>query len=330
MRAHELVVVSGVSGSGKSTALNALEDMGFFCIENLPAPLISNLVEYLRNSPNESFCNEIGGERNGANQCELSQPCMLDYVNYSSGSYALLLDCRDSRFASYISQSVEQLKLSNIAVSVLLLDCDDDVLIRRFRETRRPHPLITKNISHGCIINNSSISEEAIRKVLACERIVLSGIKELADHVIDTSSFTPHELRRAVENWRGVRADNLEIVIESFGFKYGVPQHVDLLIDVRFLPNPHFVSHLKDKTGKHSDVQDYVFGSGDAEELLVLYVELLKFLIPRYKKEGKRCLTVGVGCTGGRHRSVAIAVKMLEKLKESGLMLTIQHRDVDR
>lgn len=315
MCARELIVVSGVSGSGKSTALNALEDMGFFCIENLPAPLISNLVAYLSSTASDSpdvvdegsFCN------------------IYQNIN-NNGNYALLVDCRDSRFATYISQAVEQLKQSHLTVSVLLLDCDDDVLIRRFRETRRPHPLIAGTMITGI----NSASEDAIRKVLACERNVLAGVRELADHIIDTSAYTPHELRNAIERLRGVQADNLEIVIESFGFKYGVPQHIDLLIDVRFLPNPYFVSYLKDKTGKEPEIQEYVFGTNDAIELVTRYVDLLSFLIPRYIKEGKRCLTIGVGCTGGKHRSVAVSIKMIEKLRDRGIMSTIQHRDVER
>ncbi|OVE79985.1 RNase adaptor protein RapZ, partial [bacterium J17] len=236
----------------------------------------------------------------------------------ADGRYALMVDCRDERSVNDIRRAMSRLKEAGIPVSVVFFDCQDEVAIRRFRETRRPHPLLVAGASVGTISD-----------ALAKERELLSELRNVADLVIDTTALSPHDLRRLIEEETSYRR-NLQIVIESFGFKYGVSHNVDLVADVRFLPNPHFVSDLQPKTGKDAGVVDYVFSNGDAEEFVNRYYSLLSFLIPKFEKEGKHYLTIGIGCTGGKHRSVAISRKLQELLKRDGINVTIRHRDIKR
>ncbi|MCB0325352.1 MAG: RNase adapter RapZ [Bdellovibrionales bacterium] len=300
----ELIIISGISGSGKSTALKAFEDMGYLCVDNLPAPLISHFIDYL--------LRQAGALQPGGATASLGLP------DVGVKRVALLMDCREDRFFAQLKEGIERLKAKGIRVSLLFFDCQDEVVVRRFRETRRPHPLML----------SGSLSR-TITEALVKERELLADFRQAADRVIDTSAYTVHDLRRAVEQYCG-RRSKLEVYLTSFGYKYGAPYEADLLLDVRFLPNPHFVPELKPSTGLEEPVANYVFQSADAQELLHRYTELLAFLIPRYEAEGKRYLTVGIGCTGGRHRSVAIVERLHTELKGKGIPCSIIHRDLDR
>lgn len=302
MTAKELVIISGVSGSGKSTALKAFEDSGYLCIDNLPAPLISNLVDLL-----------IDGKT--TSEHTLAQ---LENVSSPQEKYALLIDCRGKGEFAAIKEAVAKLRSMSISVSLLFFDCQDEVVIRRFRETRRPHPLL---------VRDSLV--KTIGEALVRERELLAAFREEADVVIDTSAYSVHDLRGVVERYCGSEA-SLELFITSFGFKYGAPIEADLLLDVRYLKNPHFDAELRPKTGLEKAVVDYVWQDEGAEETVRRYVELLEFLVPRYKKEGKRYLTVGIGCTGGRHRSVALAAEIARTLEASGHETEVIHRDITR
>ena len=303
MAKERLVIITGVSGSGKSTALDALEDLGFFCIDNLPAPLITGLVDFLIKL-------QVGPAPDGSSGTGSFAPSYRDV--------ALLVDCRDENSFPKVQHAIERLQAAGVDVSLLFFESSDEVIIRRFQETRRPHPLL--------IIGGSVHSvQEAVQK----ERELLADFRDIAATVLDTSTYSPHDLRRSIENYIG-HERALEIVLLSFGFKYGVPHDADLVVDVRFLPNPHFVPGLRQLTGVDKKVEDYVFSSEDSQEFLLKYRELLKFLIPHYQKEGKRYLTIGVGCTGGKHRSVAVSRRLEEGLGASGLKIKVRHRDIER
>lgn len=302
MQASDLIILSGVSGSGKSTALNALEDMGYFCIDNLPAPLIPQFVDFLLNTGVDAEQSDAGTAASAG----------------GARNFALQVNFRGDSFVPIVRASVERLTKEGVTVSLLFFDCQDEVILRRFRETRRPHPLMLARHTVA-----------TVSEALAKERELLADLRENASRIIDTSGFTPHDLRRAMEEIFG-HERRLSVEIVSFGFKYGVPHDADLVVDVRFLPNPHFVDELSAKTGEEEDVQDYVFGTGEGREFLSRYSDLLCFLIPRYQLEGKRYLTVAVGCTGGRHRSVAVALALAERLKDLDLDLTLRHRDIGR
>lgn len=301
MEGFRLVIISGVSGSGKSTALKAFDDIGYFCVDNLPAPLISHFVDYLESLP------QVGG---GA---EAAVP----------HNFALLLHTpRDRNFFPLIQTAVQRLRQAGTEVILLFFDCQEDVVVRRFQETRRPHPL-TPMAGAGL----------GLREALALEKELLVDFREAADRIIDTSAYTPHDLRRAVETFfsaEGAEKSRLELTLMSFGFKYGIPVHSDIVLDVRFLPNPHFVPHLKPLTGHDAGVSEYVFKSDDAHQFLARISAMLQFLIPRYIQEGKRYLTVSLGCTGGRHRSVAIAQRLAESLGDLDVSLVVRHRDLER
>lgn len=289
---RRLVIISGVSGAGKSTALKAFEDLGYFCVDNLPAPLITPFIDFLIAPPS--------GE-----------------VRHSD-KFALLVDCREESSFPSIRKALNRLHGTGMETEILFLDCDDDVAIRRFQETRRPHPLLV-----------SGSSGMTVTKAIAKERELLEEFRSAASRTLDTSSFTPHDLRRAIQEFVGSSTE-LEISLLSFGFKYGVPHDADLIVDVRFLPNPHFVAGLGEKTGLEEKVRDYVFCAPDAQQFVEQYAKLLEFLIPRYRKEGKRYLTIAIGCTGGRHRSVAISEAMSAELRKQNLQPAVRHRDIQR
>jgi UPF0042 nucleotide-binding protein len=309
MKRNRLVVISGVSGSGKSTALRAFEDSGYFCVDNLPAQLITHFADLLSDGDSP------GG---GSTDVLLASGMPQDMQGESSLGYALLVDCRHEKAFPHVWSAVKRLEESGVEVSLLFLECDDEVAVRRYRETRRPHPFL---ISEGF---HSTIAE-----ALSRERMMLAGFREAAERIIDTSSLSPHELRKIITSYCGAQTE-LEVTILSFGYKHGVPFDIDLLVDVRFLPNPHFVSSLREHTGNDREVYNYVFSSADALDFVQRYVELLDFLIPRYRDEGKRYLTVGVGCTGGKHRSVAIARKLHEELLGREVDVVVRHRDLTR
>ena len=276
-----IVIISGLSGSGKTVALRALEDSDFFCVDNLPVALIDSFVSII--SKNREI-KKIG----------------------------IGIDIREKGFLSGINEVLKVLK-NKYRVEVLFFEAESDVLLRRFKETRRPHPL------GGNI-------EEAIQ----IEKDRLSLLKEAADRIIDTSSFTPHQLRQLVTSrYRVQKGKNLmAVVLISFGFKFGPPQNIDLLFDVRFLPNPNFVPELKALKGTDKRVSDYVLKKQETKILMSKMKELFDFLIPLYIKEGRSCLTIGIGCTGGNHRSPAIVERLQGYLRKHPIDMSIVHRDI--
>lgn len=276
-----IVIISGLSGSGKTVALRALEDSGYFCVDNLPMALIDSFVSIVS-------------------------------VNSEIEKIGIGIDIREKGLLSEITEVLEPLS-KKYRTEVLFLEAEEDVLARRFRETRRPHPL-------GGNIN------DAIR----AERVRLAPLKEVADRIVDTTSFTPHQLRQLIMTFHGMHTGEkaMSIVIISFGFKFGAPQNVDLLFDARFLPNPNFVPELKSLRGTDRKVSDYVFRSPTTRAYLKRIQRLLDFLIPQYDKEGRTYLTIGIGCTGGNHRSPAIAEKLLNHLKKHPVDLHVVHRDL--
>jgi RNase adapter protein RapZ len=301
MRAQQLTIISGVSGSGKSTALAALEDLGYFCIDNLPAPLIDTFVDFILALP---------GYWTGVTEFPTAAP--------HHSKFALLVDCRDEQSVRQVLKALKRLKAAEVPLTLLYFDCRDDLVLRRFQETRRPHPLLMAAGTQGSIAD-----------ALAREREILSEFRERADKIFDTSDDTPHSLRASIQKFSG-DIPRLEATVTSFGFKFGAPSDADLILDVRFLPNPQFVATMRERTGMEQDVRDYVFSTTDAAELLERYTALLSFLLPRYEKEGKRYLNIGVGCTGGKHRSVAIAEALAEGIRALSFSVSIRHRDRQR
>ncbi|MEJ2183151.1 MAG: RNase adapter RapZ [Nitrospirota bacterium] len=282
-----IVIITGLSGSGKTVALRAIEDGGYTSVDNLPPQLI------------ESFAATItGGDGHAAR-------------------IAVGIDIRRKEFLHVLTSRLPALR-EKYALSIVFLEADQDVLLRRFKETRRPHPLMAPEM-------------DGLPEAISREKELLEPLRDLADAVIDTSSFTPHQLRRHVMSLyaaEGAPAGGMNVTLLSFGFKYGVPQSVDLVFDVRFLPNPHFVPELKDLTGKDGPVRDFVLGKPETEEFLTRLGALLEYLIPQYRKEGKSYLTVGIGCTGGRHRSIALAEEMASRMKDGPFTVQVAHRDI--
>jgi RNase adapter protein RapZ len=292
-----VIVVTGVSGAGKSTAVHALEDLGFFCVDNLPTPIVQGTLD--------SFA--AAGVRR----------------------IALGIDVRVRGFLGSVSDVLESLNVpGERELAVLYLDASDEALLRRFSSTRRPHPLST-TLEPG--------SEQAGLAVLdgvRIERELLAPLRARATVVIDTTRLSVHDLRRQVLAHFGPRSGRvprLQIRLVSFGFKFGSPVDADLLFDVRFIRNPYFEPTLKDLPGSMPAVQSYVFAEPEAEEYVRHVQALLEFCLPRFEREGRSYVTIGVGCTGGRHRSVVIADRLGKLLTErSGLSLDVVHRDVDR
>jgi UPF0042 nucleotide-binding protein len=282
----DIVVVTGLSGAGKSTAIKAFEDIGYYCVDNLPPVLLPKIVEVV---------SEARGE---------------------GARIALGVDVRGKEFLPDLSRVLEELREGKSAIRVLFLDAADEVLVRRFSETRRRHPIAAREGA-----------KEAIRR----EREILSPLREMADEVIETSSFTVHQLRDAlVRRFRRKGAGGLQVNIISFGYRYGLPGEADMVLDVRFLPNPNFVPALKRHTGLDRGVREYVLRARPTRMFLRRAAELLLFLLPLYRKEGKAYFTLGVGCTGGRHRSVAIAEALGETLGKKDGAAVVVHRDLSR
>lgn len=277
----DIVFVTGVSGAGKSTAIRALEDISFYCVDNMPLPLLERFIDLLADS----------GEVQQA---------------------ALVFDARAGRFLAGYHDAIAALRKAGHHVEVLFLDANDDVLVRRFSETRRRHPL----------------SGEDLRKGILLEREMLRGLREEATAVVDTAGLSVHQLKGVIQERYRRSSDVLGVTLLSFGFKHGLPSEADMVLDVRFLPNPYFVEELTASTGKEAKVSQFVLDNPDARELLERYTGLLQFLLPRMQKEGKAYLTVAIGCTGGRHRSVAIAEELARRMPKE-FPLTVRHRDLE-
>jgi UPF0042 nucleotide-binding protein len=280
------VVVTGLSGSGKSTALKVLEDLGFYCIDNLPVALLPKFVELWQSSREEV------------------------------SRVALGIDVRERRFLHEFPRVFDELRAAGAEPEVIYLEASDDVLVRRFSETRRPHPAA----EGGAVA-------DGIRR----ERDALRELRALASRIIDTSAFTVHELRAALrELLETPDAGVMTISLVSFGYKHGLPTDADLALDCRFLPNPFFVEELRPKTGTDPEVAAFVLERPDAQEFLSHVLALLDFTLPRYQREGKSYLTIAIGCTGGRHRSVVLVEELRRRLAALGHRVLVRHRDLER
>jgi UPF0042 nucleotide-binding protein len=279
---HELVIISGMSGAGKASALKTFEDLGYYCVDNLPVGLMANFAELV-----------------------------LDTLEIQRA--ALVVDIREGARLDKLPQILASLR-RQLKTTVLFLEADEDALLRRYSETRRPHPL-------G---RNSSVKAS-----LASERKRLQPVKALADLVVDTSKFNVHELRNLLNGrfQRGGNDKNILISCVSFGYREGVPEDADLVFDVRFLPNPHFIPKFRPFTGRHPAVAKYIRSFPQTKEFIRRISELLVYLIPHYIEEGKSYLTIAFGCTGGKHRSVMIAEEVRKRLGKAGYHVKVVHRD---
>lgn len=281
-----IVVITGLAGAGKSTAFRALEDAGFFCIDNLPAILLPKMTE------------------------------LAAHAGSGIQNLAVVIDARDANFLSAAPRLIDEARRAGHQVEVVFLDAKDEVLIRRFSETRRRHPLSPE----GSVIDG-----------IARERERLQELKRSADLVIDTSALTVHELRSLLTSRYAPKGQNeLSLTVLSFGYRYGMPPQADLVFDVRFLPNPFFIEELRPFNGTDPRVASYVLEREESQEFLRRILDMSEFLLPRYQREGKSYVTVALGCTGGKHRSVAMAEALAKRLKEKGIQTGIWHRDKDK
>ena len=282
------VIVTGMSGAGKSTALKMLEDMGYFCVDNLPIPLLPGFVQMLQNTDTEMK------------------------------KVALGLDVRSGQDLSGLKENLEAMDRDRIGYEILFLDANDAVLVKRYKETRRQHPL-----------SGSGRVDTGIAK----EREKILFLKMKATYILDTSKMLTRELRIELEKIfvDGQSFCNLYITVMSFGFKYGIPQDADLVFDVRFLPNPYYIYTLREKTGNEAEVQDYVMQNDKGRIFLDKLKDMMEFLIPNYILEGKNQLVIAIGCTGGKHRSVTLANALYQILdKEENYGVRIEHRDIGK
>ena len=285
-RSARFIVLTGLSGSGKSQAIRALEDLGYFCVDNLPTKLIPTLAALVK--------------REGISRV------------------AIVVDILEKSFVAEFPKTFKKLRaIKGLNPALIFLEASHEALVRRFSETRRPHPLTP-----------DKSAAEGIR----AERKQMNTIRGMADEIIDTSELTVHQLRQAFAGFSGVTRDEktkLPVTIVSFGYKYGIPTDADLVFDVRFLPNPHFVQRLRLKTGKDRDVVKFMRQHAVTGQMLDRLTDLLQFLIPQYVTEGKSYLTIGIGCTGGRHRSVMIAEALKKNIDAlPGARVRLQHRDI--
>ena len=281
----ELLLVSGMSGAGRSTAARALEDRGWFVVDNLPPSLVLETLAAI------------------ASRGEIDR-------------LAVVVDVRSGRFFGELAGVVDHLRADLTNLRILFLEASDEVLVHRFESNRRPHPLQ----GSGRLLDG-----------IARERATLADIRAAADLVVDTSSLTVHDLRRKIDAAFEVAGDTrLRATVMSFGFKYGVPVDADLVADVRFLPNPFWVPELREKTGLSAEVSDYVVGNQDARSFLDQYSALLDLIADGYLREGKRYVTIAIGCTGGKHRSVAMAEHLGARLVKNGVETLVMHRDLGR
>ncbi len=283
-----LVAITGLSGSGKTLAVRCFEDLGYFCVDNLPVAMIHPFYELIQRSRDP-----IPGA-------------------------ALVIDVRERSFLEQFPEALRRLRAAGAPVTLLFFDCTDEILKRRFSETRRPHPMAAQAVS----------LEEAIR----LERAALRPLRDLADRIIDTSRFTAHEIRTFLKNSFVALADHQgpKVNVVSFGFKFGVPAEADLVFDVRFLPNPYFDGHLRHLDGTAAEVKKFLAERPETGAFMSMLSKFLDFLLPLYAAEGKSYLTVTLGCTGGRHRSVALAEELREHLTARGFPVSVVHRDLGR
>lgn len=283
--APHVLVVTGMSGAGRSSAAKILEDLGYSVIDNLPPQLLALAVQ----------AHDI--------------PEMHEHL-------AVVIDSRGGLDLDELRYAMQELEREGVLTRIVFLDAEDDVIVTRYEENRRPHPL----------------GLDTITEAIDAERELLGDLREMADVVIDTSNLNIHQLRDRLtaQFSEDEMSRPMRVSIRSFGFKHGAPRDTDLVLDVRFLPNPHWVPELRDMKGTHQPVADYVLHSEGAKEFIDRVDELLQFLIPRFQNEGKSYLSIGIGCTGGHHRSVAIAEELAQRLSEHGINASVRHRDMER
>lgn len=280
-----IVIVTGMSGAGKSTVLKIFEDIGYYCVDNMPIALVEKFVELA-----------VAG-------------------NSDVKNIALGVDIRSGQAFGGFADVLERMKAAKVKYEILFLDCTDTVLVKRYKETRRSHPLAP----HG-----------RVDKGIVLEREAIDFLKKQSDYIIDTSSLLTRELRQEIEKIfvQDEKYNNLFVTILSFGFKYGIPADADLVFDVRFLPNPYYVEELKPLTGNDKPIQDYVLSCRQAGQFLDKLEDMINFLIPNYVLEGKNSLVIAIGCTGGKHRSVTLANELFKRLSNKDYGIKIEHRDI--
>lgn len=285
-----LVIVTGLSGAGKSTAMALLGDSGYYVVDNLPVPLIGQFFEFSKGSA----------------------------ARYRNTALLIDIESRESRTELLSVIKTKEDRPGN--VKLVFLDADNPAILRRYSETRRPHP------------GFDASQDKTLTDTISRERSRLQPIKEAADFLVDTSSFNIHALRRELRDFLAslghTSRHGMRVNFLSFGFKHGIPLDCDLIVDVRFLKNPHFVEDLRNQDGRDAPVRDYVFSTPEAEDFVARYADLLQFLLPKYQAEGKAYLNIGIGCTGGKHRSVAIAEALSERMKSPESLISVKHRDI--
>lgn len=279
-----LVIITGLSGSGKSTAVHVLEDLGYYCVDNIPPTLLPKFIELCENS--DKVISKV----------------------------ALVIDIREKVSFESAPEVIEDFKQKGYHVDMIFLESSDETLVKRYKETRRKHPLS----------NDGNLSEGIFR-----EREMLKELKVMSGYTIDTSELNVHQLSDIIKNKFNIENERSTLItIMSFGYKYGIPQDADMIFDVRFLPNPHFVEGLKERTGKDKEVIDYIMSKDQSVEFINKISLFLEYLLPNYEKEGKSYLTIAIGCTGGKHRSVAIVDKLAEHFQS--LSPVTRHRDISK
>ncbi len=307
MKNIRVILISGLSGSGKTTAIKALEDIGFYCVDNLPILLLPKFVE---------LCGQSGGK--------ISKVAVVEDIR-GTASYPAWGQAEEAKegmdFLEDSRRIIQDLQREGYPIEILFLESSDPVLMRRFSETRRQHPLAIGG---------------SIREGIRLERERLQGIRDMANQVIDTSHFNVHQLKEKIQRYlqEGSSSGQMTLALLSFGYSFGIPFEADLLMDVRFLPNPYFVEELKRLKGDDPKVAEYVLQWEEAKEFLKRVQEFIRFLLPLYMRERKAHLTIAVGCTGGRHRSIVIVNRLAEMLRdqlgEKGVFLSVRHRDAEK
>ncbi|MGI6106615.1 MAG: RNase adapter RapZ [Lachnospiraceae bacterium] len=286
----DIVIVTGMSGAGKSTAMNFLEDFGYYCVDNMPVPLISTFISLAMTSSGKEY-----------------------------QRIALGIDIRSRKNLPRLAGVIDELKQDNVGCKILYLDAPDDVLVKRYKETRRTHPLAADG------------GKMRIEDAIAAERKSMEPLRRRADTVINTGHLLTRELRSQLTDilFNGEKFNNLSVTVVSFGFKYGIPTDADLVFDVRFMPNPYYYDNMRRLTGLDEPVRKFVLGFPEVQTFLDKLEDLLVFLIPSYIREGKTQLVIGIGCTGGQHRSVTIAAEISERLRKvEGCGVSVDHRDI--
>ncbi len=283
----EFVIITGMSGAGRTQTTKFMEDLGYFCIDNIPTLLLPKF-----------------GELYEKNEMNLHK-------------FALVMDVRGGNFVDDLYLFTDKMKSMGVSVKILFLDCADNVLVSRHKENKKLHPLASDGD------NMTAVGRE---------RKLLSGLREHADYIIDTTNFSIWELKKKINELfaEGDQNSRMKVNVISFGYKHGVPEQADLMFDVRFLPNPYYVAELRTQTGNDEGVSSYVLSSDGAQEFLVKTEDLLKFLLPRYQEEGKEVLVIAIGCTGGHHRSVAISNEICRRLSRPEMPISLTHRDIGK